>query len=336
MNNNGRLPDVTKQRFLRLNKNNFSNSRKFIIIVEVISLLDILEEFNMEDILRPIYQERASQANTLTVLSIEKKHNEGTVTDTFDTVLLIIVKELETPVYIKHYTYDNKKAALHIVREDQLKEWLLLGSNRKIVEWIIHGKVLFDRNEYMTNLKNELRDFPFYERKLKIGLEFAKLIRRYLDGKVFFDNKQYLDAYNHVVHALHHLARLAVIENGFHPEITVWNQVKQIEPEIFKLYEELITSDETIEKRLELLFLASEFLIHSRTRFSASHLLEIMEEKDVWTINELLSNQNLTHYSVDLGILIEFLIEKSFIEEVNVETKGQDLYHRHYRVKKEL
>lgn len=336
MNNNGRLPDVTKQRFLRLNKNNFSNSRKFIIIVEVISLLDILEEFNMEDILRPIYQERASQANTLTVLSIEKKHNEGTVTDTFDTVLLIIVKELETPVYIKHYTYDNKKAALHIVREDQLKEWLLLGSNRKIVEWIIHGKVLFDRNEYMTNLKNELRDFPFYERKLKIGLEFAKLIRRYLDGKVFFDNKQYLDAYNHVVHALHHLARLAVIENGFHPEITVWNQVKQIEPEIFKLYEELITSDETIEKRLELLFLASEFLIHSRTRFSASHLLEIMEEKDVWTINELLSNQNLTHYSVDLGILIEFLIEKSFIEEVNVETKGQDLYHRHYRVRKEL
>lgn len=327
---------MTKQRFLRINKNNFSNSRKFIIIVEVISLLDILEEFNMEDILRPIYQERASQANTLTVLSIEKKHNEGTVTDTFDTVLLIIVKELETPVYIKHYTYDNKKAALHIVREDQLKEWLLLGSNRKIVEWIIHGKVLFDRNEYMTNLKNELRDFPFYERKLKIGLEFAKLIRRYLDGKVFFDNKQYLDAYNHVVHALHHLARLAVIENGFHPEITVWNQVKQIEPEIFKLYEELITSDETIEKRLELLFLASEFLIHSRTRFSASHLLEIMEEKDVWTINELLSNQNLTHYSVDLGILIEFLIEKSFIEEVNVETKGQDLYHRHYRVKKEL
>ncbi|QQZ08542.1 nucleotidyltransferase-like protein [Heyndrickxia vini] len=288
----------------------------------------------MEDILRPIYQERASQANTLAVLSIEKKLNEGTVTDTFDTVLLMIVKELEVPVYIKHYTYENKKAALHIVRENQLKEWLLLGSNRKIVEWITQGKVLFDRNEYMANLKNELRDFPFYERKFKIGLEFAKLIRRYVDGKVFFDNKQYLDAYNHVVHALHHLARLAVIENGFHPEITVWNQVKQIEPEIFKLYEELITSDETIEKRLELLFLASEFLIHSRTRFSASHLLEIMEEKDEWTINELLSNQTLSHYSVDLGILIEFLIEKSFIEEVIVETKGQDIYHRHYRVKK--
>ncbi|MGE6258249.1 nucleotidyltransferase-like protein [Heyndrickxia sporothermodurans] len=290
----------------------------------------------MEDILRPIYQERASQANTLTVLLIEKKHNEDTVTDTFDAILLMIVKDLESAVYIKHYMYENKKAAMHIVREEQLKEWLLLGSNRKIVEWITHGKVLFDRNEYMSHLKDKLRDFPFHERKLKIGIEFAKLIRRYMDGKVFFDNNQYLDAYNHIVHALHHLARLAVIENGFHPEITVWNQVKQIEPEIFKLYEELITSDESIEKRLELLFLASEFLIHSRTRFCASHLIEIMEEKEQWTINDLLSHSALEHYSVDLGILLEFLIEKNVIEEIYVETKGQALYHRHYKVRKKL
>ncbi|MGE8207572.1 nucleotidyltransferase-like protein [Heyndrickxia sp. NPDC080065] len=290
----------------------------------------------MEDILRPIYQERASQANTLAVLLIEKKQNEGSATDTFDAVLLIIVKELEVPVSLKHYIYENQKASLHIVSEAQLKEWLLLGSNRKIVEWIAQGRILFDRNEYMSNLKNELREFPFYKRKLKIGLEFAKLVRRYMDGKVFFDNKHYLDAYNHVVHALHHLARLAVIENGFHPEITVWNQVKQIEPEIFKLYEELITSDESIEKRLELLFLASEFLIHSRTRFCASHILEIMEDQEEWTINDLLSNPDLEHYSVDLGILLEFLIDKNIIEEVKIETKSPSIYHRHYMVRKKL
>ena len=86
-----------------------------------------------------------------------------------------------------------------------------------------------------------------------MGLEFAKLIRSYVDGKALFENKQFLDAYNHVVHSLHHLARLAVIENGLHPELTVWHQVKQIEPEIYKLYEELVNSEETIEKRLELI-----------------------------------------------------------------------------------
>ncbi|MBS4175182.1 nucleotidyltransferase-like protein [Bacillus sp. FJAT-49736] len=290
----------------------------------------------MEDILRPIYQERASQLNTLGVLIIEKVQNTSAVTDTFDAVLLIVVKDVETPVYIKHYTYDDKKASLHIVRADQLREWLLLGTNRKIVEWILHGRILFDRNEYISNLREELQDFPFSDRKLKIGLEFAKLVRRYMEGKAFFDNKQYLDAYNHVAHALHHLARLAVIEKGFHPEITVWNQVKQMEPEIFKLYEELITSEEPLEKRLELLFIASEFLIHSRTRFGAAHLLGIMATEDEWTIQDLLSNSELEHYDIDLSMLLEFLLEKHFIEEVRIETKGPGIYHRHYCVSKKL
>ena len=97
-----------------------------------------------------------------------------------------------------------------------------------------------------------------------MGLEFAKLIRRYMDGRAFFNNHHYLDAYNHIVHSLHHLARLSVIEKGFHPEVKVWNQVKQIEPEIYKLYDELVNSEEDLGKCLELLFLASDFLIHSR------------------------------------------------------------------------
>ncbi|MDF2903052.1 MAG: hypothetical protein K0S25_690, partial [Bacillus sp. (in: firmicutes)] len=213
----------------------------------------------MKHILRPIYQERASQANTLGVLMIEKRENASPITDTFDTVLLIIVKESEQPLFVKHYSYEDKKAALNIVSETQLNDWLLLGSNRKVLEWLFNGQILFDRNDFIHNLKVELREFPFYGRKIKMGIEFAKLIRRYMDGKSFFENGQNLDAYNHIVHSLHHLARLSVIENGFHPEMTVWNQVKQIEPQIYKLYEELITSEETIEKRLELLFLASEF-----------------------------------------------------------------------------
>lgn len=288
----------------------------------------------MEDILRPIYQERASQANTLGVLMIEKMHKAVAATDTFDAILLIIVQEAEEPVFIKHYTYNEKKAALHIVTDKQLNEWVLLGSNRKVFDWLYNGKVLFDRNEYIYNLKLELREFPFYGRKLKMGLEFAKLIRRYLDGKAFFENHHYFDAYNHIVHSLHHLARLAVIENGFHPEITVWNQVKQIEPEIMKLYEELVNSHEPLEKRLELLFLASEFLIHSRTKAGINHLVEILGENDFWSIHEIMNHEELQLYSVDLSMLLEYLIDKNIIEVVNQETKGQGIYHRFYKLGK--
>jgi hypothetical protein len=290
----------------------------------------------MEDILRPIYQERASQSNTLGVLMVEKRQNSSHTTDSFDVILLIIVKEADQPLFIKHYSYNDKKAAMHVITEPLLQEWILLGSNRKIFEWLHYAKILFDRNEYVSNLKTELREFPFNGRKIKMGLEFAKLIRRYVDGKALFESQQFLDAYNHVVHSLHHLARLAVIENGLHPELTVWHQVKQIEPEIFKLYEELVNSEETIEKRLELLFLASEFMIHSRTNIGASHLLEVLSNKEYWRFNEIMNEKELSHYSVDMAVLLEYLIDKHLIDIVNIDTKGQGVFHRCYRVARKL
>ena len=98
----------------------------------------------------------------------------------------------------------------------------------------------------MSNLKNKLQEFPVEKRKLIIGLEFAKLIRRYMDGRAYFDHNQLLDAYNHIVHSLHHLGRLSLIEKGFQPEVKVWNQVKQIDPEVYKLYNELVHSEEEL------------------------------------------------------------------------------------------
>ncbi|MBM7693585.1 hypothetical protein JOC77_003029 [Peribacillus deserti] len=287
----------------------------------------------MEDILRPIYQERASWPSTMGVLLIEKNPNDTSSTDSFDYILLTIVNEAEEAVSIKHYLYKDQKAALHIVHQSQLEEWIMLGSNRKIFEWIFNGKIVFDRNEYIERLKKELHEFPFYGRKVKMGVEFAKLIRRYLDGKSFFENGHFLDAYNHIVHSLHHLARLEIIDQGFYPEVTVWNQVRHIRPEIFKLYEELVTSQESLEKRLELLFLASEFLIHSRTPLGSQHIVDILKGKDgSWSISELTQHPDLKYYSVDLEVLLEYLVEKNIINVEKVETKGHGIFHRYYRV----
>ncbi|MGI2329570.1 nucleotidyltransferase-like protein [Planococcus sp. YIM B11945] len=287
----------------------------------------------MEQMLRPIYQERASQESTLGVVLIEKRGKASPITDTFDSVLLIITKENDTPVFTKHYTYLDKKAVMHIVEEKQLHKWLLLGTNRKIVDWLFHGRIIYDRNEFMERLRTELKDYPFYGRKIKMGMEFAKLIRRYSEGKVFFEEKNYMDAYNHIVHSLHHLARLAVLENGLPPEVTVWSQVKQMEPAIYKLYEELILSEEPLEKRLELLFLASEFHIHSRTKDGARHIREVMQKNESWTIQELHEQEELKNYSADLEVFIEYLIEKELIFVKGVKTKSEGIFHRYYFVK---
>lgn len=286
----------------------------------------------MEQTLRPIYQERASFPDTLGVLLVSKRWEGDPLTDTFDEILLIISSSNTIPIQTKHYTDGDEKAALHIISENQLKKWLLLGTKRKVVDWLFYGKVFFDRNEYIEDLKTELQEHPFFGRDLKMGIELAKLVRRYMEGKTFFEQLHYMDAYHHAVQSLHHLARLSVIEKGILPEVTVWSQVKKIDPSIYKLYEELIMSDEPIEKRLELMFLASEFFIHNRTEYGARHILEVMSLKETWTIQELHEHDELRMYSVDLEMLIEFLIEKNIIKVMSVDSKNEFLYHRMYSV----
>ncbi|MEK4487122.1 nucleotidyltransferase-like protein [Psychrobacillus sp. FSL H8-0484] len=287
----------------------------------------------MEALLRPIYQERASDPNTLGIILVEKREEVSPMTDTFDSILFIITSESNQPVYTKHYTYNDKKAALHIFTQKQLRKWLILGTNPKMVDWLINGRVVFDRNEYLEALKQELYEFPISERKARMGIEFAKLSRRYLEGKLFFEQLNFLDAYNHIVDSLHHLARLAVFENGMHPEIMVWKQVKQLDPSIYKLYDELISSEESLEKRLELLFLASDFLIHSRTKDGAQHILEVLSLKEFWTIQEIHEQEELKNYSVDLEVFIEFLVDKGFILIEKQPTKSNEIMHRYYKIK---
>ncbi|MFD1735221.1 nucleotidyltransferase-like protein [Bacillus salitolerans] len=287
----------------------------------------------MEDLLRPIYQERASHANTLGVLLLEKIKPENPATDNFDVVLLVITKQNDNDknALVKHYQLENGKiAALKIADTNQLENWINLGTNRRVIDWVLNGKVLFERNEYITELKQTIHDFPLNNRKKRIGLEFAKLIRRFIDGKELFESGNLLDAYNNMVHALHHLARLSVIDHGFHPEVTVWNQVRKIEPEVYKLYQELIESRESLKKRLDLLFLASEFLVHSSTKVGSLHLLEVMNHNEVWTIQELVTHPELTDYSIDFEALVEYLIEKKLIKVITEETKGLNIYHRKY------
>lgn len=288
----------------------------------------------MEHVLRPIYQERAAQPETLGVILINKRDDATNMTDTFDSVLLIIVKEADHPIFSKHYMFGDSKMVMHILTEERLRKWIFIGTNKRLVDWIFQGKVMFDRNEFLYKLKSELQEFPFFGRKIKTGIQYAKLIRSYLEGKELFDKGHYLDTYNHVIASLHHLARLSVIDSGLYPEVTVWAQVKKIDPAIYKLYEELVTSTEAMDKRLELIFIASEFLINSRVHDGAQHIVEVMLEKPFWTIQQLHDHEELSYYSTDLEVFIEYLVEKNYILIEPVVAKNASVFHRHYRIDK--
>ncbi|WP_099157571.1 nucleotidyltransferase-like protein [Virgibacillus ndiopensis] len=287
----------------------------------------------MEDLLRPIYQERASDANTLGVLLIEKMRPNSPITDNFDVILLIIVEKSDISWHVKHYEFDDKIAAMHIVTNDLLRKWIDTSGYRKAIAWLTYGKVIFDRNEYIANFKEQIRDFPHDKRNLRKAIEFGKLVKSYSEVKDLYESSQYKDAYSRIVNSLHYLARLAVIEKGYHPEVTVWNQVRQIDPEVYKLYDELIQSDEEIDKRVKLMILATDFVISNRAKVSAKHLLDVLKERDgSWSYSELKDHPTVKPYALDLTAMLAYLVEKSIVQTERVETKGVGVYQRKYRV----
>lgn len=288
----------------------------------------------MEDLLRPIYQERASESNTLGILMVEKIKPNSPITDNFDMILLIIVKEADPEWRVKHYEFEaDKTAAMHIVTNDLLMEWIDTSGYRKAIAWLVYGKIVFDRNEFFANLKEQLRMFPIGKRNLRKAIEFGKLVRSFTEAKDLYESAQYKDAYSRIVHSLHYLARLAVIEKGYYPEVMVWKQVKQLDLEVYKLYDELIESHEDLNKRIQLMILAADYVISSRAKTSAQHLLDVLRSKQgTWTYEELIQDTRVAAYHLDLTAMIAYLIEKDIIQTELTETKGAGVYHRTYRV----
>lgn len=288
----------------------------------------------MEDLLQSIYQERINDANTLGILVVEKKKLDSLITDDFDRILLIIVKEAEPEWCVKHYEFEaDKTAAIHIVTNDLLMQWIHTSGYRKVIAWLVYGKIIFDCDGFVANLQEDLRTFPNDRRKLRKTVEFGKLITSFKRAKFLYKSSQYKDAYSHIFHSLHYLARLAVIEQGYYPEVTVWNQVKQIDLEVFKLYSELIESNEQINKRVQLMILAADHVISSRAKASAQHLLEILQSNEnSWTYEELASDNRVAAYSPDLTAVITYLIEKDIIQTVMTETRATGIYRRTYQV----
>ncbi|MED4352485.1 nucleotidyltransferase-like protein [Schinkia azotoformans] len=291
----------------------------------------------MENLLRSIYETFEGREETLGILVLEKKKTNSPLTEQFDALIIIIVKNdanMDSPCNVEHYSIEKNSIAVNIISENKFLKWLPSGNFRRNLLWVINGQIVFDRDGYLENLKNNLFENPIETRKKKIAMEFAELIRSCSIGKELYDGKQYLDAFNQMVQSLHHLARLSVLEHGFYPEITVWNQVKKIEPEVYALYLELVESTELIEKRVELLLLAIEFAISSRARIGSSYLIEIMKSKeDAWTISELVNEPKLKELAKDLGLLLQYLYAKNIVQIETKEIEGPGIYQMQYKVR---
>lgn len=281
----------------------------------------------MEHLLKIIIDQTIGDKNTLGLLYVDKDTSDETE---LDASLIRIVEKLDRHSIV-HYNVLHKSIEYRTIEAERVSRILINGEDRRLVEWLLNGEIVIEKDGYISKLKNAIKEFPITSRRYKIAVELSRLVRKYSEAKRFYNKGHFLDAFNSTLNSLHHLARLSVIEHGVYPEVTVWQQVKQLEPEIYKLYDEMVTGEESIEKRIDLLLIAIHFAITSKMKYGASHLLEVMKETDEpWSIEALSCHPLLKEYGDDLVVLVEYLVQKGVIDLVKVETERMDVFYRYY------
>jgi len=255
----------------------------------------------------------------ISVTAVENPKQLPALTDGFDILLLIITNDLSLNNHIINYIKDELRIQERWVDPSSLEQWIRNGDNRNIIHWLLKGEILLDHNVYLEGLRHKMLEFPVDLREQKLLFEFSFFLRKYLQSKEYLLDEHLLDAYNNILEALHHWARIVIIEAGFHPEITVWKQVRVINPGVYKLYEELTTSKETLKQRVQLVLLACEFSVMSKMERCCKALFSILQQSEQpWGADDLQNHPQLAEIRVELPLLLNKLARKSLIREVAI------------------
>jgi hypothetical protein len=255
----------------------------------------------------------------ISVTAVTNPKKLPALTDGFDILFLIITSDLKLHNHIFNYIKDNVRIQERWVDPSALEQWIRNGDNRHIIHWLLKGEILLDQNTYLETLRHRMLEFPTELREHKLLIEFSLFLRKYLQSKEQAMDEHLLDAYNNILEALHHWARIVIIEEGFHPDITVWRQIRAINPGIYKLYEELMMSKETLKQRIQLVLLACEFSVMSKMERCCKGLTLILNEREQpWSADELQQHAQLSEIKEELPLLLNKLVKKSLIKEVAI------------------
>ncbi|AIQ54850.1 nucleotidyltransferase-like protein [Paenibacillus sp. FSL R7-0331] len=242
---------------------------------------------------------------------------ESALLHDFDMVVLMLHEEQEKERVLTHTVAGERRTQTVHVGLPALERAVLAGDNNELLTSLVAGEVIWDPKGILGEMRREIVRFqgPLKERVL--FMEFARFLHMYVKSKRYLEADCTMDAYNCVLIALYHWARIEVSEAGFFPSPAVWEQVKSLNTPVHKLYEELTVSTETLDQRVELILLACEFALMSKMSDCCSLLLDILgSRKESWSIKELLQHSGLSPLGAELPLVLRKLVSRSQIREI--------------------
>ncbi|KRE91307.1 hypothetical protein ASG89_34235 [Paenibacillus sp. Soil766] len=255
----------------------------------------------------------------ISVMAVDNPKQLPSLTDGFDTLFLIVTNDLRLNNHTTNYIRDDSRIQERWTDPTSIEQWIRHGVNRNILHWLLKGEILLDQNTYLEGLRHRILEFPGDLREHKLLIEFSHFLRKYLQSKEYILDDHILDAYNNILEALHHWARIVIVEDGYHPEITVWRQIRAINPGVYKLYEELTMSKETLKQRVQLVLLACEFSVMSKMERCCEAFIQILRDSEhPLSSDELQQHTQLIEIKSELPLLLNKLVKKGLIKEVAV------------------
>ncbi|GFN29743.1 nucleotidyltransferase-like protein [Paenibacillus xylaniclasticus] len=279
----------------------------------------------MEHIKHHFVESYKNDSGLVSLAAIENPVPYNPLIDGHDLLLLVVTEQSQLAGQTEHFRFDGERVLVRTVDKIMLDRWIYGGENRSIIQWLERGQLLIDRDNYLKNIRESLLVFPDLFREQKRLVEFAAYVRTYFQAKQDLQDGNLLDAYSNILAGLHHWAHIALIEEGQHPELTVWRQLRRVHPGIYKLYEELTASSETLEQRVQLVMLACEFTIMSKMKSCCSLLLRTLASRpEPWSVMELQNHPVFAHLHVDLSLLLQKLVNRSIVHEVPFISESGD------------
>lgn len=278
---------------------------------------------NLETLKECFKQKYKDDKNVLSAVAVENPSPYSPLIDGYDLMVLIVTKKSIPEEWgtISHYIKDHYHIQERWIDVEGIKKWILNGENRNIIQWILQGEIILDATTYLEDLRHRLLEFPEPLRNQRLLSEFSHFLKRYLQTKQYLKAGHTLDAYSNVLEALHHWARIAIIEHGAHPEMMVWKQVRQINPGVYKMYEELTQSEETLEQRIQLVLLGCEFSVISKMQHCCRRIIEALSESPTpMSVDELNRLDDFRGLQLEMSLILKKMVSRSLIKEVTVST----------------
>jgi hypothetical protein len=234
---------------------------------------------------------------------------------------LVVLNEPQANVKWKQLNWEGMPLMELRISVWQLEKWALQGMDERLAAWLLHAEIVWDKDDFMKHMRQRLLRMPAQLQKRRICEEYSLLLRYFLQSKEFLQQGLSLDAYQSLMLALDAWARLIVIEAGELPDAAIWMRVKQLDPAVYKLYEELAASHELLQKRIELLLLPIDVCITSKLKDCARFVLDIMKSKQgAWLLQELLEHPELVNTRIELPLLLEKLAQRAIVQEITLDT----------------